>query len=151
MTYGTSIDVGEVKIQQNQTLVIRLHVRGFLPATLEEHMEDVIAESIGSYITECKHDSLKLATQAMLLTDFLEMEMSCVLEENKNTIRYIHVSKPRVQSLTKQVITRGLPTKAPRALDTLTWTVNLHLEEASAPCAISIAMFIMNEEQLQVM
>lgn len=119
-------DIGRVKMNDRTELEIRLKVQGFFPSDMKEAFEDLVSESIHTFLKESNYTTNKCFDNVALLTEVLEMEVEEQSASFPGLIRYTHIE---TNHLAKQ----------------MNWLILVHLEEASAPCTISISMETAND------
>lgn len=119
MSKMVSVDVGRVNMRDGTCVDVRLSCRGYLPSDMGKIMEQSIAESLSTYLKDSKHTLSGCEANTTLLTEILEMELSELEYSHKAQLRYTRV-------------TFALP---------MHWKIEVHLEEASAPCVIDVEIY----------
>lgn len=118
MKTGTT-DSGIVKMNDGSEIQIRLRHQGFFPKDLEDRITESIAESIHTYLRDSNYRFDRLKENTKLLTEVLEMELDEIAANFPDVIRYTNITCDREQ---------------------LFWAMEVHLEEASAACRVSLEM-----------
>lgn len=111
-------------MNDNTRLQIILAAQGFFPAAIKAVLEDIIAESLHTYLSDSGYITATLMDNPQLLTDVLEMELEDLKGQFPKEVRYTKVE----------------------FVETLDWMIKVHLEEASAPCKISLEMRTFTED-----
>lgn len=111
-------DSGEIPLNNGKKLVFRLTTQGFYPKAIRERLEGIISDSIVTFLRENRYESEQLKRNQFTLTELLELEFGEVESEFPGVIRYSHV------------VGKG----------DLTWTIDVHLEGAVAPCRSRLAI-----------
>ncbi len=123
MKTGTT-DSGVIRMNDGSKLQIRLRYQGFFPKDIEASISEIIAETIHTYLRDSTYLTEKLRTGHQLMTEILEMELSELEAMHPDALRYTNVVY----------------------LGDLLWNTEVHLEEASAPCRISIQMYPVTDD-----
>lgn len=99
---------------------VRSSRSGFLPDDLLESLEGCVAESLHAFLkgsdyrwSNCCKDHNKSS-----LVEMLESDLEVLAADNEGSVRYTHIE----------------------LREPMTWVMQIHLEEASAPCVIKLEM-----------
>lgn len=123
MKTGTT-DSGVIRMNDGSRLQIRLRYQGFFPKDIESSVSEIIAETIHTYLRDSTYHMEKLRKGHQLMTEVLDMELDELYATFPENIRYTNVVY----------------------MDNLVWNVEIHLEEASAPCRINIQMYPVTDD-----
>lgn len=115
MKTGTS---GEavVRLNDGKSIKVRMRHRGYFPSVLNAAIEESIAESIHTFLRDAGYRLEPMLANPKLLTEVLLMELD---EHEANFPDIIRYSKVKNDG-------------------GLSWTIDVHLEQAVAPCVTTI-------------
>lgn len=121
--FGTQ-DLTEVRMNDGQALQLRMATNGFFISSVQEPLNDIINESVQTYLRDAHWRWAEMKTNKQLFTELVEMELGELEAEFPELIRYTHI-EPVTPSI---------------GGDALAWRMEVFFEQAVAACTIRIEM-----------
>lgn len=119
-------DSKPLKTDDGKTMGIRTVQSGFLPEAMLTHIEEFCAESLHLFLEQCNYRWMEIekSTTQQILTESLEHECDQLKDLFGEKVRYAYVERRC----------------------SLQWALEIHLEEASAPCIIKLEMSLKKDD-----
>ena len=118
----SSQDMTEVRLNDGQTLQLRMVTSGFFPDKIKEPIEDIINEAMQTFLRESHWRWEEMRTKRSTLGEILEMEFDSLSAEFPEDIRYTHVAETA------------------HSQAGMNWRLEVFFEQAIAACVILVDM-----------